>query len=95
MNAALDLLTEARRHGVVISAVGDKLKLKAPFAPPSDLLDRLKEMKADVLAALSQPTGGVVVPYSELVRLYEERAKRGAAAYAQWLRTAEQGEGAP
>ena len=37
MNAALDLLAEARRHGVVISAVGDKLKLKAPSAPPPDV----------------------------------------------------------
>jgi hypothetical protein len=55
MNAALDLLEQARRYGVEIRAKGDKLKLKAPKAPPPDLLERLRASKPAILAALSEP----------------------------------------
>lgn len=54
MSAAIDLLTEARRHGVTIRREGDRLKVRAKAPPPPDLVERLRESRGEVLALLSQ-----------------------------------------
>ncbi len=53
MSAAPALLAEARRHGVRLQRDGDRLKLKAPTAPPAEFLDQLRNHKAEILCALA------------------------------------------
>lgn len=53
--AALDLLAEARRHGVrLIATAAGTIIASAPKAPPPDLLAKLKAHRAQLLAALAE-----------------------------------------
>ena len=54
MNAADKATNLAERHGVDIrlNATGDGLALEAEAAPPSDLIEVLREAKAEIVAAL-------------------------------------------
>jgi len=56
MNAAADLIAEARRHRVVVARYGNTIKLRAPTSPPTDLVARLRERKAELLAILPDLT---------------------------------------
>jgi hypothetical protein len=52
---ALDLLAEARRHGVqLIPTPTGKIKASAPKPPPPDLLVKLKAQRAELAAALAE-----------------------------------------
>jgi hypothetical protein len=52
MTVAVDLLNRARRLGVEVQRRGDRLHLKAPAAPPDDLLVTLKQKKNEILEFL-------------------------------------------
>jgi hypothetical protein len=54
VNTADKAIKLAERHGVVIrlNATGDGLALEAEAAPPSDLVEVLREAKAEIVAAL-------------------------------------------
>ena len=52
MTVAQDLLMEAHRRGVLVLADGDDLHLKAVESIPSDLAERIRGRKAEVLALL-------------------------------------------
>ena len=54
MNAADKAIKLAERHGVGVrlKATGDGLALEAEAAPPSDLIEVLREAKAEIVAAL-------------------------------------------
>jgi len=54
MKQASELLREASRYGVQITANGDRLCLSASAPPPGDLITRLSAAKSDVLALLRQ-----------------------------------------
>ena len=56
MTAALDLLDLARRHGIELALTGESIRLRAPAAPPPEVVDELREHKADLLALL-RPAG--------------------------------------
>src|SRR5688500_15285814 len=54
MSAAL-MLEDLRRRGVRLEVVGDRLRVDAPSGALSpDELDRLRDVKADLLAALAE-----------------------------------------
>lgn len=53
MNAALELLTEARAAGLALEVSGDRLRYRAPAPPPPSLLDKLREHKAELLRILA------------------------------------------
>ncbi len=74
MSVAYDLLAEAQCFGLTIHAEGNQLKLKAPTAPPADLLDRLRTNKPVILAALAagEPTIG---DFEERAAIVEYGAK--------------------
>jgi len=64
MSVARDILAELRRHGVLLMSVGDRLRLRALTAPPTELLDRLRRHKAEIHALLSiAPTVRPVVHF--------------------------------
>ena len=46
------ILTELNQIGVELNAVGDRLRYRPKDAVPADLLERMKDNKADLLAAL-------------------------------------------
>ncbi|MEX2554105.1 MAG: hypothetical protein WEB06_00555 [Actinomycetota bacterium] len=77
MNVAHDLLARAHALGVVTTAEGDQLRLRARTAPPADLLDAFKVHKPDVLAALRQ---GEVDAVAERAAIVEE----GAGVPREW-----------
>ena len=54
MNAADKAMNLAERHGVGVrlNATGDGLALEAEAAPPSDLVEVLRDAKAEIVAAL-------------------------------------------
>jgi len=54
VNAADKAIKLAERHGVGVrlNATGDGLALEAEAAPPSDLIEVLREAKAEIVAAL-------------------------------------------
>ncbi len=54
VNAADKAVKLAERHGVGVrlNATGDGLALEAEAAPPSDLIEVLREAKAEIVAAL-------------------------------------------
>lgn len=51
--SAAAILAEARRHGVTLSADGERLQLTATSAPPPELLALIRENKPAILAALA------------------------------------------
>ena len=53
MSAAVDyLLAELRRHHVRIERHGDRLRMKAPAAPPDDVLASVRRLKPELLLVL-------------------------------------------
>src|SRR5688500_10958747 len=53
MSASVDhLLADLRRHHVEIERRGDRLKMRAPAAPPSDLFQRVKAHTPELLLML-------------------------------------------
>ena len=62
MNAALDLLTLAREHGVDLCVEGGSIRLRAESEPPIDLVEQLREHKAALLELLSQPELPTLTP---------------------------------
>lgn len=52
MSAAFDLLQRVRDAGGVVKSEGNRLELRAPQPLPSDLMDDLRQHKAELLAAL-------------------------------------------
>lgn len=52
MSTARDLLKELERHQVIVERRGDRLRLRAPRQPPSDLLERLRRCKPEILPLL-------------------------------------------
>jgi len=52
MTAATDLVAEAHGVGITIRRRGDHLSLVAPTAPPPELLERIRQSKAELIAAL-------------------------------------------
>lgn len=63
MSAAHDLLRELAEHHVRIERRGDKLKLRAPAAPPAELLERLRQHRPEVLCLLPDPNRRPVVQF--------------------------------
>ncbi len=57
MNAARDLLERALQYGVVVEARGDRLSLRAPKAPPAEVVEELRVRKAEVLTLLAGDWG--------------------------------------
>jgi hypothetical protein len=56
MNAARDLLDHLAEIGATVQPVGDRLVLRAgPRGIPSTLLSRVRNAKADLIAALAAP----------------------------------------
>jgi hypothetical protein len=56
MNAARDLLDHLVGIGATVRPAGDRLVLRAgPGGIPATLLDRVREAKADLIAALTEP----------------------------------------
>jgi len=54
MNAA-EVLTELQAAGVTLTRHGDRLRLAPPQAIPVDLLERVRECKADLLKLVREP----------------------------------------
>ena len=50
-----DVLFAARRHSVVLLPDGDKLRMKAPKAPPPGFLEAVKAFKPELLRLLTAP----------------------------------------
>lgn len=70
MNATA-LIEQVHAAGGEIRAEGDRLKLKAPAPLPPELVQEIKEHKAEVLAALSV---SVRKQSADLLEAFEERA---------------------
>ena len=83
ISRAVSVLAAVRTAGGKVALTDGRLKLTAPMPLPTELVERLREAKAEMLALLTHASA------------LEDQAQRGAAAYARWLETAEAGEGAP
>ena len=53
---AIDIIQDLRRRGVELQAAGDRLRFRPAGAIPPDLLERLREHKAEIIAALETTT---------------------------------------
>ena len=53
MSEVAEVLELARRHGVLVEARGDELRLRAATAPPLDVVDALREHMPEIMAALA------------------------------------------
>jgi len=53
MSEVAEVLELARRHGVLVEARGDELRLRAAAEPPRDVVDALREHKPEIMAALA------------------------------------------
>ena len=53
---ALSLLAEVERYAGTITLDGDNLKIRGPVPLPPDLMAKLREAKADILAVLRDGT---------------------------------------
>ncbi len=53
MSAVAEVLDLARRHGVLVEARGDELRLRAAAEPPRDVVEALRQHKPEIMAALS------------------------------------------
>lgn len=53
MSTVDTLLAEARQHHMRLSVAGDRLKWRAPDDPPAEFLERLREYKPEIMAALT------------------------------------------
>jgi len=58
MTAAFEVLELARQHGIEMVPVGDRIRLRAPVRPPTEVLEQLRAHKTDVLAALNARIAG-------------------------------------
>ena len=54
MNMVDALLAQAQHYHVRLSAAGDRLRWRAPDDPPLDFLERLRELKPEVIKALTR-----------------------------------------
>ncbi|WP_043114484.1 hypothetical protein [Solimonas soli] len=52
MSIAQKLLVETSEIGITLVPAGEKLKLRAPSPPPPELVEQLREHKADILRLL-------------------------------------------
>ena len=52
MSAVAEVLELARRHGVLVEARGDELRLRAATAPPLDVVEALRQHKPEIMAAV-------------------------------------------
>jgi len=59
MSEVAEVLELARRHGVLVEARGDELRLRATAEPPRDVVDALREHKPEIMAALAIASPGV------------------------------------
>lgn len=57
------LLAELKNHAVEVERHGDRLRMRAPQAPPDDLLDRVSANKPALLAALPDVDARPVVHF--------------------------------
>ncbi len=71
--SAQAVLKEAADSGVRVNLNGDRLALKAAASPPASLLAKLKQHKAEIVAALRQEAGGSQ-PEPNDVELEERKA---------------------
>lgn len=55
--SALTVLKDAADSGVRLALKGDNLALKAAVRPPSELIERQREHKAEIVALLRRETG--------------------------------------
>ncbi len=53
MSEVAEVLELARRHGVLVEARGDELRLRATAEPPRDVVDALRLHKPQIMAALA------------------------------------------
>ena len=58
MSEVAEALELARRHGVLVEARGDELRLRAATAPPLDVVDALRQHKPEIMAALATISPG-------------------------------------
>jgi len=72
MTAATDLVAEAHGVGITIRRRGDHLSLVAPTAPPPELLERIRQSKAELIAALPDEAGRPTNPASDARALLTE-----------------------
>jgi len=50
-----DVLQLAGQHQIKIYLNGDSLKLRAPFEPPAEILEQLRQWKPQIIRELSEP----------------------------------------
>lgn len=62
---AHDLLAELAQCGIAAERHGGELRLKAPATPPADLMARIRQRKADLLAALPDSGARAVVRWRD------------------------------
>ena len=53
MTVARELIELAHRHGIEMFPAGDRIRLRAASPPPKEVVDALRDRKADVIAALN------------------------------------------
>lgn len=70
---ALHLIAEVTRAGGAIRANGDRLDLEAPRPLPDDLIERIRQHKAEILAALENEM------HQEIIEAAREAAEERAA----------------
>jgi hypothetical protein len=51
---AVDVLERAKAAGIELTVIGDRVKLRAPGRPPVDLLEAMRQHKAELLALLTE-----------------------------------------
>ena len=72
MSTAIKLLHELADLGVVLEAVGNVLRYRPMEAVPSDLLQRMKEHKMELIDVL-KPTATPTTPRSDRFRNWVQR----------------------
>ena len=66
MSAAHDILAELQRHRVRVERTGDRIRLRAPVAPPADLVARIRKHKEELLLALPDRSARPVLHFRML-----------------------------
>jgi len=78
MSCAHALLSEAAAIGLTVRRRGDRLALGAPTPPPADLVDRLRQAKRDLLAALPDDDDPADPPFIAPDATDDDRQERAA-----------------
>jgi hypothetical protein len=77
MMTATEVIDAARQFGVAVAVAGDKLQLRAPQAPPREIMEAIRAHKPQIIDLLTRKSGTVARWTEGIDRLDPDRHPEG------------------